>query len=120
MKSPLSDWKRATKFTCELCGEELTCPQIYDGKIYGWSCIKKVNPNAKKAKDKSVWVVADDFEYERLEKGLKIRAFKNELKFIDILPDGNPYGFKNIIVQNEQAFINALVYKNGHKILPQQ
>ena len=33
---------------CELCGEELTAPQFFEGKPYGWSCIKKVNPAAKK------------------------------------------------------------------------
>lgn len=111
------EFKRATKFTCELCGEELTCPYIHNGKIYGWTCIKKVNPSARKPKDIANWVVADNYEFERLERGLKIRAFKTGLKFIDILPDSNPYGFKNIIVQNERAFINASVYKNGYKII---
>jgi len=33
---------------CALCGEELTAPQFYKGKPYGWSCIKKVDPKAKK------------------------------------------------------------------------
>lgn len=115
--NPLTEFKRATKFTCELCSEELTCPQIYMGKIYGWSCIKKVNPNARKSKVKEVWVAADNYEFEQLSGGLKIRAFKSGLKFVDILPTNNPYGFKNIIVQGDTAFINALIYKNGYKII---
>ena len=35
---------------CTLCGEQLTAPQFFEGNAYGWSCIKKVNPSAKKQK----------------------------------------------------------------------
>lgn len=50
------------KTSCELCGEKLTAPIFFDGKIYGLSCIKKVNPSAKKVK--SNYVVADSFTIE--------------------------------------------------------
>lgn len=108
---------KAKFFTCDKCGEELTCPQFYKGGVYGWSCIKIINPAARKSKDKAKWVAADKFEFEKLERGTKIRAFKNGLKFIDIKSDNSPYDFKNIVVQNGIAFINALVYKNGYKII---
>lgn len=44
---------------CNRCGEEITAPYWHDGKPYGWSCIRIVNPKAKKNKDKQHWVIAD-------------------------------------------------------------
>jgi hypothetical protein len=35
---------------CAACGEELTAPLFFDGKPYGWTCIKKVCPTFKKPK----------------------------------------------------------------------
>lgn len=35
---------------CTLCGESLTKPIFYKGNPYGWTCITKVNPTAKKPK----------------------------------------------------------------------
>lgn len=40
-------------FNCSCCGTEVTSPYFYNGGVYGWTCIKKVNPNAKKNKPKS-------------------------------------------------------------------
>lgn len=39
---------------CASCGEELTAPKFYEGKPYGYSCIKKVCPS--KAKDLESYV----------------------------------------------------------------
>lgn len=40
-------------FNCTCCGTELSSPYFYNGGVYGWTCIKKVNPNARKNKAKS-------------------------------------------------------------------
>ena len=40
-------------FNCSCCGTEVTSPYFYMGGVYGYTCIKKVNPNAKKNKLKS-------------------------------------------------------------------
>lgn len=45
--------------TCHRCGEHLTAPYFHQGHAYGWTCIKIVNPCAKKKKDKQHWVIAD-------------------------------------------------------------
>lgn len=103
---------------CTLCGEELTAPQIYKGAVYGWSCIKKVCPSARKEKVSPVLVAADSFSYETLENGcLKITAIKNGLKFNDYLPLGNPWGFKGIVENNGIAYIDTNKFKNGYKII---
>ncbi len=44
---------------CHRCGEQLTSPYFYEGKAYGWTCIKIVNPSAKHKKIKEHWVIAD-------------------------------------------------------------
>lgn len=44
---------------CHRCGEIITAPYFHDGKPYGYSCIKIVNPSAKKNKYKEHWVIAD-------------------------------------------------------------
>ena len=36
--------------TCACCGADITAPQFYKGKAYGYTCILKVNPKAKQAK----------------------------------------------------------------------
>lgn len=40
---------------CFCCGTEVTQPQFFEGRIYGWSCIKKVN-NQKRVKSKEGYV----------------------------------------------------------------
>lgn len=37
-------------FTCSCCGADVTSPQFFQGKVYGWTCIKRANPAAKQVK----------------------------------------------------------------------
>lgn len=39
-------------FFCSCCSAEVTAPQFHNGKVYGWTCIKKVKPEAKQTKTK--------------------------------------------------------------------
>lgn len=43
-------------FNCSCCGTEVTSPYFFNGSIYGWTCIKKVNQNAKRNKPKTKFV----------------------------------------------------------------
>ena len=36
--------------TCFCCGADITAPQFYKGKAYGYTCILKVNPEAKQTR----------------------------------------------------------------------
>ena len=40
-------------FNCSCCGTEVTSPYFFNGGVYGWTCIKKVNPNARRNKTKT-------------------------------------------------------------------
>jgi hypothetical protein len=60
-------------FNCSCCGTDVTSPYFYNGGVYGWTCIKKVNPNAKRNKPKSkcfeVEVLKVKFESENSTRG---------------------------------------------------
>lgn len=43
-------------FNCTCCAAELTAPYFFNGGVYGYTCIKKVNPAAKKNKKQCVEV----------------------------------------------------------------
>lgn len=44
---------------CSCCGADITAPQFHEGKAYGWTCILKVRPKAKR--NKLVCVQANSF-----------------------------------------------------------
>lgn len=39
-------------FECAHCGAGVSAPYFYKGDVYGWTCIKFVNPKAKRYKNK--------------------------------------------------------------------
>ena len=45
---------------CTCCQAEITCPQFHNGKPYGYTCIKKVDPALKRRKVE--YVVCDSFK----------------------------------------------------------
>lgn len=116
------------KCRCALCGEIVTAPVFFQGKIYGWSCIKKVNPTAKKVK--SHYVIADSFTTEEFPAtesqwaytsikakyqgtnnnpvtflgGIRFKTYANGTTFIDV--DG-------IQLVDGIAYIDLLKYKTG-------
>jgi len=50
---------------CSRCGEDITAPYFFEGKPFGYTCIKIVNPFAKKKKKgaKEHWVVAESHDF---------------------------------------------------------
>ena len=51
----------AKVYSCTCCGSTVTCPYFFNGGVYGYTCIKKVNPSAKKIKDKGL-----QFHYDNI------------------------------------------------------
>lgn len=39
-------------FECAHCGAGVSAPYFHEGNVYGWTCIKFVNPKAKRYKNK--------------------------------------------------------------------
>lgn len=48
--------------TCTCCGSDITAPQFYQGKAYGYTCIKKVAPEFKRSRNTGTWIKPDSFE----------------------------------------------------------
>jgi hypothetical protein len=57
--------KMGKVYSCTCCGSDVTVPYFYNKGVYGYTCIRKVNPNAKKTKAKFVKV--DSIEIKRTE-----------------------------------------------------
>lgn len=51
---------KSNSIRCTCCQAELTAPQFHDGKPYGWTCIKKVDPSFKQTK--TVYVACEGFK----------------------------------------------------------
>jgi len=111
---------------CTACGELLTKPYFYNGGAYGYTCIKKVNPNFKKSKQKTFFVKADKFELNVIDETItEIIAFHScsPKKFIDYQRRGtyiNGVSFiKSDCIQivNNEAFIDLMKYKNSSELI---
>lgn len=61
--------KNANHATCTCCGVEITAPQFYKGKAYGYTCIKKIAPEFKRtSKAKSgIWVKPNSVVIKQVE-----------------------------------------------------
>lgn len=43
-------------YSCSCCGSDVTVPYFFKGGVYGYTCIKKVDPKAKRTKDNGLWI----------------------------------------------------------------
>jgi hypothetical protein len=66
---------------CHRCGELITAPYFHNGKPYGYSCIRLVNPSVKKVKDCSNWVAADSNNFNPDKKKQLVSALINNKRF---------------------------------------
>ena len=64
----------AKVFSCACCGSDVTAPYFHKGMVYGYTCIKKVNPSTKKAKDSGLWVSVDSVSIGKVEGFQKVKA----------------------------------------------
>ena len=105
--------KQPKALVCDLCGEKLTQPHFYLGKIYGWSCIKKVNPMAKKTTIKANWQPCELLEHIILDNGNNtIRVIFNGKKYKDMAILRNGVIIYNAIIENNGSyFIDTLKFK---------
>jgi hypothetical protein len=70
---------------CHRCGEDITAIYWHEGKMYGYSCIRYVNPFAKKNKAKEHWIMADVSSLDLTIEGNK--------QFVNVCANGKKYRF---------------------------
>ena len=91
---------------CFCCGSEITSPQIFDGNIYGYTCIKKVSPNYKRTR-KSVFQV----ELIRVEMGLHRghawfkKSDGTKLTCCVFKEDDGTYTYQNVFKQGDEYYM---------------
>lgn len=112
---------------CARCGEEITSPYFFEGKAFGYTCIKIVNPLARKKKGgvKEHWVQADgsDFINEHIKQ--EVTAHWNGRKFkFWIIPGKTQTGVRLFSLAtcvelgvDGSVYINLAAYKSYPKIL---
>lgn len=62
-------------FICARCGETVTVPYRYQGKVYGYSCVDIVNPG-RKSKEAMISVKVAKASEKTHENGSVTRTFK--------------------------------------------
>ena len=102
---------------CARCGEDLTAPHFFKGKPYGWTCIKIVNPTARKPKVKDIWVKSESV-YTILECSnhtkRKVIATYDGRKYVDwhyVDLNGNEVPASCIVITDDACLINLARYK---------
>jgi hypothetical protein len=57
---------------CVCCGSEVTAPQFFEGKVYGYTCIKKVSPQKR---TKTEWVSVDTYEIKKINDSYALLSY---------------------------------------------
>lgn len=90
-------------YKCACCFSDVTSPHFFNGAVYGYSCIKRVNPKYKKPKEIGLLVKADEISVE------KRIAVINGIEFnIGFL-------FKPMADYEKCGYIKIAEYSNGTK-----
>ena len=108
--------KLNTGATCHCCGAELTAPQFFNGNVYGWSCILKVNGGAKRKKEKGIWVNADSVEFKQYgdTDRIKITAVINGIRLsVPAYVDPEKYENYNEFSERTMRDNGSEFYKGG-------
>lgn len=101
---------------CNRCGEDLTAPYFFKGKPYGWTCIKIVNPGARKPKVKDNWVKAESvytvLEGSKPDKRKVVATYEGkryaDWHFYDYPPTC-------VVLTDDNCLINLSQYKQGRR-----
>ena len=56
-------------FLCFCCGSEVTAPQFHKGRVYGWSCIKKVSDQPRVKLGNAKYTKANSVSIKELGRG---------------------------------------------------
>ena len=82
---------KVSSLTCFCCGADITAPQFFKGRAYGWTCITKVS-DQKRTRSKDVWIKADTMTTEVIDaKTIKIIATVNGVRYTDTAKYGRGF-----------------------------
>lgn len=103
--------------TCACCGADITAPQFYRGKAYGYTCIKKIDPTAKQVKDNGLWIKADSVEFiDDIYVTITVQGLKFKMIYgVNGLGDRCVVGGSAFL--GEVPMVKLAMFKNGNKPL---
>jgi hypothetical protein len=94
---------------CARCGEVITAPYFFKGRPYGWTCIKLINPAAKKEKNADRWIVPNSHNFDPSKGKQQVAILHDSKQYIVTVRfgDGQHYTLdKNIMVGQDGIYIN--------------
>lgn len=98
-------------FNCSCCGTDVTSPYFYNNGVYGWTCIKKINPSVKKNKAKSkcaeVKVIDVEFNDESSTRGQALISIDDVRSIVTAYRDYNDGVFSDFIEVGNFKFNNG-------------
>lgn len=114
-------------YKCTCCGSDVTAPYFYGQGVYGWSCIKKVNPAAKKTKNRPI--MAEDareiFNSEKHYVGVYERAFSVKVggvwyvqKYMKTLEQEPVQSGADWIIPDNHGVLAANIFRHTKKPVP--
>ena len=101
-------------FNCSCCGTEVTSPYFFNGGVYGYTCIKKVNPNAKKNKPKlkcvEVEVIKVKFDNDNSSRGEAFISVAGDKSVVTAYRAYNDGAFSDFLEIGNFKFFNDKWY----------
>lgn len=99
---------------CARCGEPITAPYFFQGRPYGWTCIKFVNPTAKKERSADRWIIPQSHTLDRSKGKQQIVITHEAYKYVvsvRIDKFTNTYYSldKNVLIGDNDIYINKHV-----------
>ena len=85
---------RKKPFECAHCGAGVSAPYFYQDEVYGWTCIKYVNPKAKRYKN-------------------KVKISGVEVKWVKFYNDADIKGRAAVMVNGRIDIANAIRVKDN-------
>lgn len=73
---------KAMMYSCSCCGADVTVPYFHKGTVYGYTCIKKVDPSAKKVKDAGLWVAVDSVAVSVVEEDRNLHMLQRRYQIV--------------------------------------
>lgn len=85
---------KAKPYTCACCQSDVTVPYFHKGAVYGYTCIKKVDPSVKKTKDAGLWVAVDSVSVSVVEEDRNLHMLQRRYQ---IVAEISGYRFREVV-----------------------
>lgn len=93
----------AKVYQCACCSSDVTAPYFFEGKVYGYTCIKKVAPAAKRTK--AVYDLADDVRKHQTRHNMAIVTLNGKKRAVRAMFSGEVIKSPYLMQTNQGIFV---------------